>query len=454
MNNNITTIYTAQKGRKNLSYHDRISALDALAAEIKAQEGQIVEALKSDLKKPRFESFLSEIDFCLHEIKTVKKKLKKWMKPKRVFSPLPFMPARSLIHYEPFGQVLVIAPWNYPFQLAIVPMIGAIAAGNKVVIKPSEMAPATSSIINNIITNALDAEIAAVVEGAVEETTELLSLPFDYIFYTGNGHVGRIVMAAAAKNLTPVTLELGGKSPAIVSTSNLDLAAKRIVWGKFFNAGQTCVAPDYVLIRKEDEAKFIESSKKYLKQFYSESVQSSPDYGRIINERHFDRLSALINKDDILIGGVVDKSDLYISPTYVKADEGSEVMKGEIFGPILPIVNIDDFDSAINYVNKHDKPLACYAFLDSGDDKKRVINEISSGGMVVNDTIVHLSNDKLPFGGVGESGMGAYHGEFSFKLFSHHKAVMTRPFFLENDLRYPPYTKKESFIRRLMNFLS
>ncbi|MFG1516236.1 aldehyde dehydrogenase family protein, partial [Halobacteriovorax sp. ZH3_bin.1] len=255
--NNITTAYCAQKGRENLKYNDRISALEALEDEIKGRESEILAALKADLNKSAFESYLSEIDFCLHEIKLMKKKLKKWMKPKRVFSPLPFMPARSEIHYEPYGQVLVIAPWNYPFQLAIVPLIGAIAAGNKVIVKPSEMAPATSKIIDEIITSALDSEIAAVIEGGVEETTELLNLKFDYIFYTGNGHVGRIIMAAAAKNLTPLTLELGGKSPAIVTTKNLDLAAKRIVWGKFFNAGQTCVAPDYILIKKSDEDRFI-----------------------------------------------------------------------------------------------------------------------------------------------------------------------------------------------------
>ncbi|AYF43223.1 aldehyde dehydrogenase (NAD) family protein [Halobacteriovorax sp. BALOs_7] len=454
MDNNIATIYTAQKGRKELSYNDRISVLEALEERIKDLEPRIVDALKADLRKPRFESFLSEIDFCLHEIKTVKKKLKKWMKPRRVCSPLPFMPAKSRIHFEPYGQVLVIAPWNYPFQLAIVPLIGAIAAGNKVILKPSEVAPNTSSILNELISSALDSEIAAVVEGGVDETTELLNLKFDYIFYTGNGHVGRIIMAAAAKNLTPLTLELGGKSPAIVGTKNLDLAAKRIVWGKFFNAGQTCVAPDYVLLRKEDQDEFINSAKKYLVQFYGDNVKNSPDYGRIINERHFDRLNALVKKDDVLIGGDVDKSDLYISPTFLKANESSEIMQDEIFGPILPLVNIDNLDEAIAYVKRHDKPLACYAFLDKTSEKNRVINEISSGGMVINDTIIHLSNDQLPFGGVGESGMGAYHGEHSFELFSHRKSVMNRAFFLENDLRYPPYSKKESFIRKLMNLIS
>ncbi|WP_419173266.1 aldehyde dehydrogenase family protein [Halobacteriovorax sp.] len=454
MDNNIATIYTAQKGRKELSYNDRISVLEALEERIKDLEPRIIDALKADLRKPRFESFLSEIDFCLHEIKTVKKKLKKWMKPRRVCSPLPFMPAKSRIHFEPYGQVLVIAPWNYPFQLAIVPLIGAIAAGNKVILKPSEIAPNTSSILNELISSALDSEIAAVVEGGVDETTELLNLKFDYIFYTGNGHVGRIVMAAAAKNLTPLTLELGGKSPAIVGTKNLDLAAKRIVWGKFFNAGQTCVAPDYVLLRKEDQDEFINSAKKYLVQFYGDNVKNSPDYGRIINERHFDRLNALVKKDDVLIGGDVDKSDLYISPTFLKANESSEIMQDEIFGPILPLVNINNLDEAIAYVKRHDKPLACYAFLDKTSEKNRVINEISSGGMVINDTIIHLSNDQLPFGGVGESGMGAYHGEHSFELFSHRKSVMNRAFFLENDLRYPPYSKKESFIRKLMNLIS
>ncbi|WP_412471053.1 aldehyde dehydrogenase family protein [Halobacteriovorax sp. RT-2-4] len=454
MDNNITTAYCAQKGRENLNYYDRISALEALEAEIKARERDILAALKADLSKSAFESYLSEIDFCLHEIKLIKKKLKKWMKPKKVFSPLPFMPARSAIHSEPYGQVLVIAPWNYPFQLAMVPLIGAIAAGNKVIVKPSELAPATSKIINTIITNALDSEIAAVIEGGVAETTELLSLKFDYIFYTGNGHVGRIVMAAAAKFLTPLTLELGGKSPAIVGTKNIDLAAKRIVWGKFFNAGQTCVAPDYILIKKSDEEAFLKATQKYLRKFYSDEIKQSGDYGRIINERHFDRLSSLINQDDIVIGGDVDKGQLYISPTYVRANKDSAIMKDEIFGPIMPIINSESLDESIEFVKSYDKPLACYAFLDSNSDKKKVIESISSGGMVINDTIVHLSNEKLPFGGVGESGMGAYHGEFSFKLFSHEKAVMKRSFCLENDLRYPPYEKKVSFVRKIMNLLS
>lgn len=454
MENDLTSVYSSQKSRKKLSYNDRISALDALESEIRARESEIVDALKVDLGKAPFESFLAEIDFCLHEIKVIKKNLKKWMRPKKVATALTFAPASSFIQCEPFGQVLVIAPWNYPFQLGMLPLIGALGAGNKVILKPSELAPATSHILKSIITNALDSEIAAVVEGAVEETTQLLNLKFDYIFYTGNGHVGRIVMAAAAKHLTPLTLELGGKSPALVLTKNLELAAKRIVWGKFFNAGQTCVAPDYVLIKKEDEAKFLDYSQKYLKQFYSAEIKASNDYGRIINDRHFDRLVNLIKSDDILIGGDVDKSEKYISPTYVKATFDSDIMKDEIFGPILPIVNIDDLDNAITKINDNDKPLASYAFLDRTQDKSQFIDEVSCGGMVINDTIVHLSNEKLPFGGVGESGMGMYHGKFSFETFSHRKAVMKRSFCLENDLRYPPYEKKLSFIRKLMSFLS
>ncbi len=454
MENSIKAIYEAQRGRKNLTrYEDRISALEALEEQILASEGEIIEALKKDLGKPVFESYLSEIDFTLHEIKLVKDKLKKWMAPVTVSTPMAFAPAKSYIHHEPYGQVLVIAPWNYPFQLSIVPLIGAISAGNKVILKPSEMAPNTSHIINKIVTNAFDSEIAAVVEGAVEETTELLSLKFDYIFYTGNGHVARIIMAAAAKNLTPVTLELGGKSPAIVMTENIDLAAKRIVWGKFFNAGQTCVAPDYVLIKKEDEASFIEASKKWLKNFYSNEVKNSDDYGRIVNERHFDRISELIGNDEVLIGGDVDKSQLYISPTYLRSTAESKAMAGEIFGPILPIVHTDNLASAINFINQFDKPLACYPFVDSSSDKDLVVEQISCGGMVLNDTIVHLSNEKLPFGGVGESGMGMYHGKYSFETFSHKKAVMNRSFKLENNLRYPPYEGKVSFVRKLMSLL-
>jgi aldehyde dehydrogenase (NAD+) len=429
----------------------RIELLLKLKEVINDNEVEIVEALKSDLGKSEFESYISEIDFVTHEIDLALKNIHKWSKPKKVRSSLTFFPVKSYIYSEPYGKALIISPWNYPFQLLLDPLVGALAAGNTAILKPSEMAPATAAIVEKIISKAFDPKYVAVVTGAVEETTMLLEQKFDYIFYTGNGHVARIVMAAAAKNLTPLTLELGGKSPCLVLSENIDLSAKRIVWGKFFNAGQTCVAPDYVLIRPQDKQTFVESCKKWIEYFYGKDQRNCPDYGRIINERHFDRLCSYIEKDDLLHGGDVDKSQKYISPTLLSATEESKVMSEEIFGPLLPIVEINDLNDAIQYVLKGDKPLASYAFLDSESDKNEFIAKVSSGGMVINDTIVHLSNPNLPFGGVGESGMGGYHGKHSFDIFSHKKSVMKRSFLFENSLRYPPYKGKLDLIRKILS---
>lgn len=445
---NLKTKLSSQK-----SYHQRIKSLNLLKNSIIKNENEILNALKADLGKGAFESYLGEIDFVLHEIDVAINKLKKWMKPTKVRSALTFFPVKSSIYKEPYGCVLIIGPWNYPFQLIMAPLIGAIAAGNVAVLKPSEISVNTSKVLNQIISGPIN-DFCLCIEGGVEETQALLEEKFDYIFYTGNSFVGKIIMAKAAKYLTPVTLELGGKSPAVVLTKNLDLAAKRIVWGKYFNVGQTCVAPDYVLIRDSDKQEFIKFCDKWIKNFYGENLNKNEDYGRIINHKHFDRIKNYIQDSSVLLSYGENRENLYLGPVLMSADENSAAMKEEIFGPLLPIVSISDLGDAIKFINKSDKPLASYIFCDDSRSRETFLNEVSAGGCVVNDTLIHLSNENLPFGGVGNSGMGAYHGKFSFELFSHQKAVMKRSFLLENSLRYPPYQGKLNFIRKLMKLIS
>lgn len=442
------------QARSNHSFKSRINNLKLLKNIIESNEELIYKALKHDLGKSRFEAYLSEIDFCLHELNLHIKKLKSWMRGKKVRSALTFFPVKSYIYSEPRGHVLIIAPWNYPFQLLIAPLIGALSAGNSVIVKPSEIASETAAVLERIINENFSPEVVRVINGGIPETTELLNEKFDYIFYTGNGIVGKIILEKAAKYLTPVTLELGGKSPCFVYTKQLDLSAKRIVWGKFFNAGQTCVAPDYIIMPEKDIESFVLHCKKWIKHFYGCSIENSPDYGRIINEKHFKRLKSYLCDAEILFGGDSLEKDLYLSPTIIKANLSHSVMQDEIFGPILPILAQESLSGAINSTLSFDKPLAAYAFLDSREDKERIIHDISAGGMVINDTIIHLSNDKLPFGGVGASGMGAYHGKFSFDLFSHKKAVMKRTYMLEQDFRYPPYTNKLDVVRKLLKIFS
>lgn len=445
--------------RKNVStlrsIDERIHVLAALKQEVLKYSDEISIALKKDLGKSEFESYLGEIDFVTHEIDVALKNIKKWAKPKSVNSSLTFFPVKSSIVPEAFGVILIIGPWNYPFQLILAPLIGAIAAGNSVVVKPSEIAANTSKIISKILGQEIFKSYIKCVEGAIEETTELLNQKFDYIFYTGNAHVGRIIMEKASKHLTPLTLELGGKSPCLLfSSEKIDVSAKRIMWGKYFNVGQTCVAPDYIILPKRLEADFIKSCKKWLQIFYGDNLEKNTDYGKIINERHFKRLEKYLEGQEIILDGERNEEHLFFAPTFVRADVNSALMKEEIFGPILPLLIIDDLDKAITYINESPKPLACYGFFDSKLEANKLIAQVSSGGMVINDTLVHLSNENLPFGGVGESGMGAYHGKFSFDLFSHKKSLMRRSFLFENSLRYPPYKNKLNFIRKIMKFLS
>jgi aldehyde dehydrogenase (NAD+) len=411
------------------------------------------DALRHDLGKCAFESFLGETGVLVADIDHVLKHLDDWVKPEKVSTPMALQPGKSYILREPLGVALVIAPWNYPLQLVLSPLVGAIAAGNCAVLKPSELAPATAAAVEEWVGKYLDDECVAVVQGAVPETQALLSQPFDHIFYTGSGGVGRIVMEAAAKHLTPVTLELGGKSPAIIDRDvDLDVAARRIVWGKFLNAGQTCVAPDHVLVDGEVEDALVERLRAAITDFYGQDPQQSPDYPRIINERHFDRLQELLAEGDVITGGETDREDRYIAPTLVRnAPEGGGLMSEEIFGPILPIVRVASVEEAIDRVNAGSKPLALYVFSKNKRIAQRVLEATSSGGACVNEVVAHLGAPELPFGGVGGSGMGAYHGKASFETFSHRKSVLDKGTLVDPALRYPPYDDaKLKWARRLL----
>ena len=415
---------------------------------LKECEDKIIAALHSDLKKSTAETLATEIGIVAAELKFTQKRLANWMKPKRVKTVLIAQPGTSFIYPEPLGIVLIIAPWNYPINLTLVPLIGALAAGNCIVIKPSEVATATSHLLATELPNYIDTRSLAIVEGGVAETTALLNETFDHIFYTGNGTVGRIVMTAAAKHLTPVTLELGGKSPCIVDeNTNLDVAARRIVWGKFSNAGQTCTAPDYVLAHSTIEKSLIEKMKIAIREFYGDNPKQSNDYGRVINSRHYERLMNLIdNSGDIVIGGTGDKEDCYLAPTIIQnIKPDAPIMTDEIFGPILPVITINHIDAAIRFIDARSKPLALYVFTSNRATRERIIAETSSGSVCVNYPLLQACVPDLPFGGVGASGMGAYHGKTSFKTFTHYKSVLIKPTWLDPSIFFPPYTPR--FIR-------
>jgi aldehyde dehydrogenase (NAD+) len=415
----------------------------------------IADALHDDLGKPATESYLTEIGFLSGEIRNTLKHLSSWTKPKRVNIPIVLQPGSAKVVPEPLGVVLIIAPWNYPFLLTLSPLVGAIAAGNVAVLKPSELAPKTSAVLAALVPVYLDQRAVTVVEGGIAETTTLLEQRFDHIFYTGSGPVGRIVMTAAAKHLTPVTLELGGKSPAYVDeSSNLRQVAKRIAWGKFVNTGQTCVAPDYVLGTQDvlDELAFYLADA--IRDMYGSAIEANPDYGRIVNDGHFKRLVSYLDDGDVVIGGEHNAKIRYLAPTVInRVSRSAPIMQGEIFGPILLLVAASDLSDAIAFVNELDKPLALYVFSEQSAVIQRWQNETSSGALGVNAPIIHLSAHDLPFGGVGPSGMGSYHGEQSFLTFSHLKSVMSKP--LSPDTLaatvMPPYTQaKTKLIRKLL----
>ncbi|MDJ0731645.1 MAG: aldehyde dehydrogenase [Crocosphaera sp.] len=415
-------------------------------------ETEISEALDKDLGKSKFESYLAEIRIVKKEIDNALKNLRKWVKSRYVSTPIEQFPATAFIQPQPKGVVLIISPWNYPFSLAIMPLIGAIAAGNCAIIKPSELSPNTSKLIAKIINKNFEPNYIKVIEGGKEISQQLLQEKFAHIFFTGSPSIGKIVMEAAAKQLTPVTLELGGKSPCIVDKNiNLEETAKRIVWGKFLNAGQSCVAPDYLLVNQSIKSQLLEAIKQVIKEFYGEEPAQSLDYGRIINEYHFQRLSALLSPGNIIIGGKLIPEENYISPTVIdNISPEFPIMEDEIFGPILPILNYDKLEEAITFINERPKPLAIYLFSNDQKQQKMVLETTTSGGICINDTVMQYGVLTLPFGGIEKSGIGSYHGQASFDTFSHYKSVLKRSFWLETNLRFPPYKGKLKWIKRLL----
>ncbi|XP_007939686.1 aldehyde dehydrogenase, dimeric NADP-preferring [Orycteropus afer afer] len=425
----------------------RMQQLEALQRMIKEREKDIAEALGADLKKNEWNAYYEEVVYVVEEIDLMIKKLPEWAADEPVEKTPQALQDELYIHSEPLGVVLIIGTWNYPFNLTIQPMVGAIAAGNAVVLKPSELSDNMACLLATIIPQYLDKDLYPVINGGVPETTEVLKERFDHILYTGSTGVGKIVMTAAAKHLTPVTLELGGKSPCYVDKDcDLDIACRRITWGKFMNSGQTCVAPDYILCDPSIQGQIVEKIKKCLKEFYGEDAQKSRDYGKIINSLHFERVMGLIEGQKIALGGTGDPAAHYIAPTILMdVDPQSPVMQEEIFGPVLPIVCVRSLDEAIQFINQREKPLALYVFSHNNQVIKKMIAETSSGGVTANDVIVHITVHSLPFGGVGYSGMGSYHGKKSFETFSHRRSCLVRP--LLNDkaqkARYPPTPSKD-----------
>jgi aldehyde dehydrogenase (NAD+) len=433
----------------------RRSQLAQLRRMLVESESELLDALRADLGKSATEAYTTEAGFVLGEIAHAERHLASWMRPEKVSLPLKLRPGRASIVSEPLGVTLVIAPWNYPVHLLLAPMVAALAAGNCVVGKPSEVTPHVSAALARLVPRYLDSRAVAIVEGGVEETTALLDQRWDHVFYTGNGRVGRVVMAAAARHLTPVTLELGGKSPAIVDRSaDVRVAARRIAWGKFVNAGQTCVAPDHVLVHRDVESRLLDELVRAVRDFYGDDPSSSADYGRVVDDRHWRRLRALLDAggySSVVCGGDGDEATRYLAPTILAGvDRDAAVMGEEIFGPILPVLAVDDVEDAIGVVRSGDKPLALYVF---GDDAvaERVLESTSSGGACVNATLLHLAVPDLPFGGVGESGSGAYHGRTGFDTFSHRKSVLQRRTRPDPSVMYPPYTRlKDRLLRRFM----
>lgn len=435
------------------SYEARVECLQRLRSALISHEREIHQALRADLGKPEFESYLAETGFCLHEISFTLKHLKRWMKPVRRLTSIFCQPGSSRIEYSPLGVNLIIAPFNYPVMLALSPLIAAISAGNTVVIKTSELTPASSEVIRQLIESTFDPRHIAYVPGAVEETTDLLAQPFDHIFFTGSARVGRIVMTAAARHLTPVTLELGGKSPCIVhDDADLDIAARRIVFGKFLNAGQTCIAPDYVLVHQHARDTLLEKLKARIEVCFGRDPSTSPDYGRIVSDSHFQRLAAMIDPARVVTGGETDAVSRYIAPTVLKdVSLDDAVMAEEIFGPLLPVLEYTRLDEVYATVRKLPQhPLALYLFTRDRAMQKELMSNIQFGGGCVNQCVVHISNHHLPFGGVGQSGIGDYHGLEGFERFSHRKSILQSATWFDVPLAYPPYRDKIRYLRRLL----
>ena len=436
---------------KNIDF--RIEQLRKLRQAITANEELIIDALHQDLHKSRYEAFTTEIGLLYTSIRIMTKNLKKWASPQRVPTPLLFFGGQSHIYHEPYGTVLIIGPFNYPMNLVFEPLIGAIAGGNCAVIKPAQMTPSVSKIIAKIIRENFAEDYIRVIEGDRQATAELINSPFDYIFFTGSLSTGKMVMAAAAKNMVPVTLELGGKSPCIVDeTANLDLAAKKLAWAKFSNAGQTCAAPDYVYVHKQVKQQLLDNLRKYIQHFYGPNPQENKDFGRIINVQHTERLAELIDREKVVIGGEYDIANRYVAPTVLdNIGWDNPLMAGEIFGPVLPVLEFDNLETMIREINSRPKPLSLYLFTTSKAVEKKIIESISYGNGCINDAFIQVGNPFLPFGGVGASGIGAYHGRRSFETFSHAKGILNRKFNPFPDMIYPPSDeKKEKQVRRFL----
>jgi len=430
----------------------RLAQLAEVERLMREHEQTFADSLHRDLGKCRFEAVMTEVSFVAAEARYARKNLRKWMRPKKVRTPIMAQPGHSYLWPEPKGLVLIIAPWNYPMSMVMAPLVGAIAAGNCAVMKPSEVTSHTSATIASLLPRYLDTDAFAVVEGGIPETTELLEQPFDHILYTGNERVAKIVMAAAAKHLTPVTLELGGKSPCLIDKSaDLEVAAARIAWGKWINAGQTCVAPDHVLVHREVAQRFADVLGAKIRQFYGDDPEQSPDFCRIASERHTARFQQLLTGQKIHTGGRVDVAKRYVEPTIVlDPAPDSALMQEEIFGPVLPVITVDEMHEAIKFVADRPKPLALYLFTRSKALEDAVLNRLSAGTVCVNDAVIFMVSPELPFGGVGNSGMGRYTGWFGFETFSHMKPVMKRSFRFDAPMRYPPYTEGKARLLKLV----
>ncbi len=441
---------TFREGR-TLDLAWRRDQLERLRALLRDNAREIADALAQDLGKSAFEAHLTETSFVLQEISSALSNLRCWTRPRRVSVPLTVWPGRGEVHACPYGTALILSPWNYPIQLALVPLVSALAAGNCVILKPSELAPASAAWLAARLSKILDPDAVAVVTGGPDVAAQLTSLPFDTLFFTGSPAIGRKVLASAAPNLVPVTLELGGKSPCIVDeTALIDVAARRIVWGKFLNAGQTCVAPDYVLVDRRIEAPFIRACVEAVRASFGDDPRTSPDYGRIVNDAHLSRLVSLLDGGTVVTGAQVDRASRYLAPTLLR-DVSLEhaVMQEEIFGPILPILPVDSLEEAIAFINARPSSLALYCFSRSREAQRTVLRRTRSGGVCINDVIMHLTPLKLPFGGVGASGMGACHGKAGFDAFTHRRSVLARGMGFDPAVRYPPY---RGWVKRMLGF--
>jgi len=440
---------------KTRSVDSRLEYLRKFKSSLVRYEGEMIDAVKHDMGRADVETFFMELNMNMDELDYALRNIRSWTKHQKVRTPFLFFKSSSAIYPEPYGTALIISAWNFPFLQLFSPLVGAIAAGNTAVLKPSSDSPSCASVANKIIRETFPPEYVIVLEGETEITTMLLEELFDYIFFTGSPRVGKFIMEAAAKHLTPVTLELGGKSPVIIDgDAHIDLAAKRVVWGKYYNAGQICVSPDHVYVHKRIKQQFIDAAKKYIKQFYGENPKTGPDYGFIINDRNFHRITEYLKEGTVIYGGQTEERTRYIAPTIIdNLPDDAKMRKDEIFAPILPVIEFTDINDVIKSLKNQQKPLSLYYFSEDPLKQKRIIAETSSGGVTINDTMAHGGTVYLPFGGVGNSGMGAYHGKKTFDTFTHYKSVMNHSTIYDSPLKYAPYKGKLKMLKTLIKFL-